>query len=210
MLGCRPPYLAPAGSASISTQARSRAARGCRSGRGGAKPVWPDAWLPHERAYDPIVLGAAAGEESIVIAATPDVLYRLVSDVTRMGEWSPECQGAEWIDGATGPAAGAAFRGHNRLGPRRWTTTSTVTMAEPGREFAFTVRVGGREATRWRYEFKPRDGGTVVTESFDYVWAPFPFAIGNFLLRRHRQLRKGMRMTLRRIKIVAEANDCSD
>ncbi|MGH9050843.1 MAG: SRPBCC family protein [Acidimicrobiia bacterium] len=47
---------------------------------------------------------------SLHVDAPPEKLYELVSDVTRMGEWSPECRRCEWIDGATGPAVGARCR----------------------------------------------------------------------------------------------------
>ena len=63
------------------------------------------------------------GEASVRVAAAPEKVYELVSDVTRMGEWSPETTSAEWIDGATGPAVGARFKGRNRNGVARWSTT---------------------------------------------------------------------------------------
>ncbi len=67
---------------------------------------------------------------TLTIAATPELLYDLISDVTRMGEWSPECTSCEWIDTPGKP--GSRFRGHNRRGPARWTTTAKVLRAEPG------------------------------------------------------------------------------
>ena len=57
-----------------------------------------------------------------------------MSDVTNIGKFSPETFEAEWIDGATGPAVGARFRGHvkrNGKGPTYW-TTCTVSECEPG------------------------------------------------------------------------------
>jgi hypothetical protein len=126
-----------------------------------------------------------------------------------MGEWSPECRGGEWLHGQTGPTVGAEFRGHNQLGPRRWSTTSRVTVADPGREFAFSVMVRGREATRWRYRFEPQDLGTVVIESFEYVWAPLVFAVGNVVIRRGWQLRRAIRSTLTRLKAAAEAAEAA-
>ena len=91
------------------------------------------------------------GEASLHVEAPPEVLYALVADVTRMGEWSPETVRAEWVEGATAPVVGARFRGHNK---RRagWKTTCTVTVAEPGRQFAFEV---GKGETAWRYSFAP-------------------------------------------------------
>ena len=42
-------------------------------------------------------------EVTIDVSAPPERVYGLISDITRMGEWSPECRRCEWIDGATGP-----------------------------------------------------------------------------------------------------------
>ena len=82
--------------------------------------------------------------ESIDIAAPCDKVWGMVSDVTRMGQWSPETVSGEWLDGAGGPAVGARFRGRNkRRGP--WTTTSRVTSATPGTDvklFATALGVG--------------------------------------------------------------------
>jgi uncharacterized protein YndB with AHSA1/START domain len=140
----------------------------------------------------------------VTIAAPPARVYQLVSDISRMGDWSPECRGGEWVGGASGPEVGAMFRGHNRLGRYRWSTTSKVVAASPGREFAFTVIVRGRESTRWRYRLEPISGGTAVTESYEFVWAPWHIALGDVLMGRDRQLRRGLRTTLARLKAAAE------
>ena len=46
------------------------------------------------------------------INAPPDKVWELVSDITKMGEYSPEVVEAEWLNGATGPSVGARYRGH--------------------------------------------------------------------------------------------------
>jgi hypothetical protein len=79
------------------------------------------------------------GAARIEIDAPPLTVYQLVSDITRMGDWSPECYRRGWLDGATGATLGARFRRHNRLGGYRWQRTAVVTAADPGREFAFTT-----------------------------------------------------------------------
>ena len=144
-------------------------------------------------------------EVTIDVSAPPERVYALISDVTRMGEWSPECRRCEWLEGATGPAVGAHFRGHNRLGPVRWSTTSKVVAADPGREFAFTVVLGDRDETRWRYRLEPTGSGTSITESYEFVWAPLRIRLGNMFMPRPRLLNQGMRKTLARIKTAAEA-----
>lgn len=48
------------------------------------------------------------------VSASPEKVWSLVTDLPRMGEWSPENLGGEWLDGATGAAVGAKFRGNNK------------------------------------------------------------------------------------------------
>ena len=139
------------------------------------------------------------GEAKVHIDAPPDAVYALVSDITRMGEWSPECYSAEWVGGATGPAVGAKFKGRNKQGFMRWSTTPEVTAAEPGREFAFKTR-----DTTWRYQFEAADNGTDVTESFDVPHYPFFLSVLQPVKKREPNLVAGMQATLERIKAAAE------
>ncbi|HEY6623663.1 MAG TPA: SRPBCC family protein [Acidimicrobiales bacterium] len=102
---------------------------------------------------------------SIIVSCSADDLYDMVSDVTRMGEWSPVCRACWWDDGET-PRVGAWFTGRNELPDRTWETRSEVAVAEPGREFTWVV--GGRFA-RWGYTFEPVAEGTKVTESWEFL-----------------------------------------
>lgn len=103
--------------------------------------------------------------QSIVIARSPEDLYDMVSDVPRMGEWSPICKACWWDDGE-GPREGAWFTGRNETPARTWETRSQVVAADPGREFAFVV---GGAWVRWGYTFEPVDGGTRLTESWHFL-----------------------------------------
>jgi Polyketide cyclase / dehydrase and lipid transport len=147
--------------------------------------------------------------EQLVVNATPECVYDLVADLARMGEWSPECQHVEWEDGATEPAEGARFVGHNRGGPRglfRWSRRGRVLTAHTGSEFAFATEEGGHESTVWRYRFEPVDGGTRVTESYEVKRIPVWARILDVLTNRHRELLEGMRHTLEHLKTAAEAD----
>ncbi len=144
---------------------------------------------------------------TVHIAAPPDKVWELVSDVTRIGSYSPETFEAEWLDGATGPAVGATFRGHvkrNGRGPVYW-TTCTVSACDPGREFAFGVGPSDKPMNVWRYQLEPSGEGTDVTESFQlsptpllrFYWALFGWTRG-------KTNRNGMRTTLEAIKAEVE------
>jgi uncharacterized protein YndB with AHSA1/START domain len=145
---------------------------------------------------------------TVHIDAPPEKVWALVSDVTRIGEFSPETFEAEWLDGATGPAVGAKFRGHvkrNQKGPVYW-TTCTVLECEPGREFAFGVGPSDEPLNVWRFHLEPANGGTDATESFTLApkvglkvyWKLFGWARG-------KTNRNGMQTTLERIKATVEA-----
>ena len=123
-------------------------------------------------------------EVSHLIAASPDAVYALVTDLPRMGEWSPENTGGRWVKPATGAAVGAKFRGTNRSGKVQWSTIATVVVAQPGREFAFDVGAGGMGVARWGYRLEAVDGGTKVTEYWDDHRNAVMKKITGFVLRK--------------------------
>jgi hypothetical protein len=102
---------------------------------------------------------------SIVITRSPEEVYSLISDVTKMGDWSPVCKACWWDEGA-GPEVGAMFTGRNEVPERTWETRSEVVAAEPGREFAWSVAEPPTRA-RWGYTLRAVDGGTEVTETWE-------------------------------------------
>ena len=148
------------------------------------------------------------GSVTIHMNAAPDKVWELVSDVTRIGEFSPETFEAVWLGGATGPQVGARFKGHvkrNGVGPVYWTVCKVVTCT-PGEEFGFTAMMGERPVNTWRYRLEAADGGTDVTESFALTPAWWSRLYWALLGRaRGRTNRDGMRTTLERIKAVVES-----
>jgi len=144
---------------------------------------------------------------TVHMAAPPEKVWDLVSDVTKIGRYSPETFEAEWLDGAAGPAVGVKFRGHvkrNGRGPIYW-TTCTVLASEPGREFAFGVGNSKRPLNVWRYRIEPAGDGSDVTESFELAKTP-PLRLywALFGWSRGKTNRNGMRTTLERIKAEVE------
>lgn len=100
------------------------------------------------------------------IAAPPEQVWDLIADLPRMGEWSPENEGGEWLGGATGPTPGAKFKGANRNGEKRWKTVATILDVQPGRRLAFKVTAMGLPISEWTYELEPTESGCRVTESW--------------------------------------------
>jgi len=145
-------------------------------------------------------------EVTTTIAARPAVVYDLIADVTRMGEWSPETTSCRWVDGDCA-TLGARFRGTNRHRLARWTTSCTVTAADPGRRFAFDVTWGPWAVSEWSYDIEPAEGGCRITESWTdrrttglRVGSPLVLGISD----RAAHNRNGMESTLRALKAAAE------
>jgi hypothetical protein len=106
-------------------------------------------------------------EVSKVVAASPEQVYALIADLPGMGRFSPENTGGRWVKGTTGPAVGAKFEGTNAIGRKKWKTLATVTVADPGREFAFDVVAAGCKVAGWGFALEAADGGTKVTHFWD-------------------------------------------
>jgi uncharacterized protein YndB with AHSA1/START domain len=145
---------------------------------------------------------------TVHIDAPPEKVWDLVSDVTKIGRYSPETFEAEWLDGATGPAVGVRFRGHvkrNEKGPTYW-ATCVITECEPNRVFEFTVGSSvERGLNNWRYELAASGAGTDVTESFR-LKEILPLKIYWTLLgwARGKTNRNGMQRTLEAMKAELE------
>jgi uncharacterized protein YndB with AHSA1/START domain len=149
---------------------------------------------------------ATQGVARVHVGAPAEYVYALISDVTRMGDWSPETDNCEWLDGATSAAVGVRFRGANHLGLVKWRTECIITTATPGEEFAFSVmHPDGREETRWGYLLTPTETGTEVVESYEFLWCPLANRILETFIPRDRQLRRGIQQTLTRLAAAAEA-----
>jgi hypothetical protein len=158
-------------------------------------------------------------EVDTVISAEAGVLYDMVSDLPRIGEWSPECEAVDWIDDTLDhtrdaglddtatPVAGSRFVGHNAVGPGRkirYSRRGRVLAADRGVEFAFATEEGGREGTTWRYRFETHPEGTRVVESYHVSWIPWWARIIDVPLDRHAELVHNMRTTLQNLKTAAE------
>lgn len=150
----------------------------------------------------------ASGEVALHVDASPEQVYALLGDVTRTGEWSPECHRCEWVGDADGPAVGAQFRGWNRSGLVRWSRLVEIVTAEPDEELAWRTMPDrmNKDSTTWRFVLKPEDGGTLITQSYEIHEPPhFPVnVVMSTLLRHHADMRPAMRESLGRIQTVVE------
>lgn len=147
-------------------------------------------------------------EVSTQIKADANAIYDMVSDLPRMGEWSPEATGGRWVGGATGPEVGARFRGHNQAGWRRWSTNAEVTAADRGKRFAFRVTYGPLAISQWSYDLEPTGDGVNVTERWEDRRPYWMYQLGKPVMGvydRPAHNRANMQQTLDRLKRAAEA-----
>jgi uncharacterized protein YndB with AHSA1/START domain len=143
------------------------------------------------------------------IQAPPDTLWTLVTDLPRMGEWSPENTGGVWMGGAAAAAKGVKFKGSNANGKRKWNTMCTVTEHDAPRVFAFDVSALGLALANWRYEIVAADsGGSTVTETWTDQRGPIAKLFGgpaSGVKDREAHNRAGMEHTLAELAVAAEA-----
>jgi Polyketide cyclase / dehydrase and lipid transport len=187
---------------------KGRVAPSATGSQRGLEISIPTALGPCRLAWQTRLVTELNVSDSISVGVTPNQLYALVSDVTRMGEWSPICRACWWDEGA-GPHVGSWFTGRNQTPERTWETRCQVVVATPGREFAFEVNNGW---VYWGYTFEPENGCTRLTES----WKFLPAGIAGFRERfgaqadaeiemRRLAAKTGIPATLAAIKTAAEA-----
>jgi uncharacterized protein YndB with AHSA1/START domain len=150
----------------------------------------------------------SADTVSLRIGAPPERVYAIVTDIAQMGRLSPECTGGRWLGGATGPVVGARFKGTNKRGMARWSTTNEVVVADLDRAFGFQTLQSGY---RWDYRLEPDGDGTVLTETRSpFRERPLVAKVFTKLLLGGEdghtdELRAGMQQTLERVKALAES-----
>ncbi len=145
--------------------------------------------------------------ETVHIDAPADLVYDLIADLPRMGEWSPECERVSWRGDVTAPAPRARFVGVNRAGILRWVTFGVVETAVPGRHLVFRIYIGPTNISRWEYSIAPDDDGcgcTVTEQWTDLRAAPARFLSNRMVSDRVGRNRRGIQQTLAALKRAAE------
>jgi uncharacterized protein YndB with AHSA1/START domain len=121
----------------------------------------------------------AAGAQVVVdftIDKDPAEVWDLITDVSRIGEWSPECASGAWLDGGSAKP-GARFEGLNRYeGGFEATVTCVVTEAEEPGVFEWVVLDPSEDPAHpgsvWRYELAPGDAPRQTRVLHRFVHGP--------------------------------------
>ncbi|MGJ7909166.1 SRPBCC family protein [Actinopolyspora sp. H202] len=153
---------------------------------------------------------------AVHVHADPRTVYDTVSDITRMGEWSPENTGGEWLTDPPGQP-GARFHGHNRMEELTWTTECQVLEAEPGSRFSWAVLTGApdTDASVWSFEITPaEEGGAELVQRYRLSTLPTGFRQAleqlpedestELMRQRREQLREALWQTVRAVKETVE------
>src|SRR5215470_11753010 len=103
----------------------------------------------------------------VVVDAPAEALWRVIADVTRVGEWSHECRTVEWLGAASAAVPGARFRGRNRSGSLRWARVCEIVVADAPRELRWRTVPAGlfQDLTEWRITLEPVGDGTRIIQS---------------------------------------------
>ena len=183
--------------------------------RPASEITWFDRWgyTKDRPSEEGSLIAAAPGVTvEVDIAASPERVWELASDINLPAQFSAEFQGAEWVD-ADGPREGASFIGRNKIGDRAWETTSFVVACDPPRVFAWNVNDRDQPSAQWRFELERIPGGTRLRQRL--IIGPSLSATGRameenpdqaqqILDRRREQHRGNMALTIQGIKRLAE------
>lgn len=146
---------------------------------------------------------------SLEIAASPERVWALLTDLSRMPEWSPQCHKMIVRGKDKTLRVGTTTFNINRRGVLFWPTRAKIKEFDAPRRFAFKIAENG---TTWSYDLEPTETGTKVTERRH---APEGVSdVSNFLTKNilggtegfEEELEAGMLQTLSRIKAAAEAS----
>ena len=145
-------------------------------------------------------------QAEIEINAPAGTVWNLISDLSRMPQWSPQCRMMKSI----GPLrAGTRTVNLNRRNKLFWPTTSTITEVIPERKLAFRVNINN---TVWSYELEPTATGTRVVETrhaengVKAVSTMTVNAVLGGVPSFEKELVDGMNTSLARIKAAAEGS----
>lgn len=143
-------------------------------------------------------------QAEIDINAPVAKVWALVSDLSLMPQWSPQCRMMRALGPVHQGTKTINFNKRNRL---FWPTTSVVTEFIPEKKLAFRVHVN---RTIWCYELAPTESGTRLTETRHAENGVTAFsnmsvnALMGGVPSFERELLDGMNATLARIKAAAE------
>lgn len=153
--------------------------------------------------------GEPSASAELIIDAPADNIYALITDLKAMSALAEETVAMEWVQGD--PAQrGSVFKGHNRNGRHKWTTTCTITEAQPGRAYSFEVKYTVLPIATWRYDITSLESGScrVAESTWDQrpAWFKKFAKLATGVSDRDSANNAHIRVTLERLKHRAESH----
>lgn len=166
------------------------------------------------------LFGSLHASAQIEVQCTSSAAWNLISDVTRIGEFSPECVDAWWVPGRPAGWVGGRFEGRNRRVDGEevyeWVRPCDVVVWQPERAFSWTVgdRYDGTPASRWSFSIRAGASGVTLRQDFwheadglsglRHMAEAAPAEASRIASDRIVALGDGMTETLQRMKTVLE------
>lgn len=144
-------------------------------------------------------------EQSVDIAASPEKVWELVSDLPRMSEWSPQVLKSFLLGGSL--QQGATLLNINHRGLLVWPTRSKIIRWDPGVEVAWKIR---ENQSTWSFTLEPTATGTRLVQRRDAPEGLSELSISltdRFMGGQatfQAELQAGMRATLAKVKALTE------
>lgn len=138
-----------------------------------------------------------------LLPAPPEAVWSVLTDPTRIGEWSSECRAGHWLDDAGEPVVGTRFTGRNRVRWIGWSRACRIMEADRPRRYVFET-ISRSDCTRWTYQLEPVGTATRVRQSFEMrrMWKALE-ALITILMPEHADRTESLRADLVRLGQVA-------
>ncbi len=181
---------------------------------------------PQPASVNDAIFGAFKASATIEVACSQLLAWDLVANIERIGEFSPECIDARWLDNSSELEVGARFEGTNRMvmiyrGDEldyTWIRPCTVMAATRPTRFAYTVgdRFDATPASSWDFEIDATASGCRITQHFQHhpqglsgtrsAADADPDRAEEIVRDRIERLTRDMQETLQRMKTVLESD----
>lgn len=108
--------------------------------------------------------GIRRHEATVEVAAPPEVVFHLITDLEELARWHPAVDTIRWDEAAPVLAPGRRFVVSNVDARFDWQHDHCeILSVDPPREFSFARIDREREAARWHYHVAPLGDGARVT-----------------------------------------------
>jgi hypothetical protein len=109
-----------------------------------------------------------SGTVEALTDATPNQVWTIVSDITRVGEWSHECRSGAWLGDAGSAMPGARFTGRNQVGRVAWSRTCEIVAADAPHELVWRTVPSTMfpDSTEWRITIEPHGVGARIVQTY--------------------------------------------